>query len=203
MDFYITADAEQFLKLQKEGFDTALGYWFWNTAVMIAPYDTGNLRSAIILSKNKPRHISIKYDTFMANYALFLEEGIGPVKKYKHFIKGDTTSVIVEQLISWIKTGKRPMFAINNVTPFVQLRVSNKPFSKEKTFLRQANMNASLISAKSRSQISKIRALQYDDMSSIKGKRVNTTLGIGTRSANRGGSQLQNIYKQRVKQIYG
>lgn len=197
MDIYVTATPYKFNKLKKEGFDSALGYWFWNIAVMIAPLDTGNLRSAITLKTNKPRKIKISYSTFMANYIQFLEEAQGPVKKYKDFIKKDTTEAIAEQLVSWIITGKRPLFARQGVKPFVELSQSKYvPFSKERMFLKQANMNANIINATTRMQISKIREVTYTGVrQKVTGQRVETS------SVFRKSSHLQQIYRERVNQI--
>lgn len=200
MQINIMATPYKFYKLQKHGFDSALGYWFWNIAVMIAPMDTGNLRRSILLKANKSRHIRISYNTFMANYILFLEEGQGPVKKYKDFIKHDTAEAITEQLVSWILTGRKPSFARQGVKPFVQLGTSrNRPFSQEMSLLKQANMNSHVINAKTRMQISKIRELTYNgSKQSISGQKVNTSSQLGS---NRNISHLQNIYKQRMNQI--
>ncbi len=203
MSIDIMATPYKFNKLKEQGFDSALGYWFWNIAVMIAPEDTGNLRSAITLKTNKARKIRISYNTFIANYIQFLEEAQGPVKKYKDFIKKDTTEAIAEQLVSWIITGRRPLFARQGVKPFVKLSQSKyAPFSKERMFLKQANMNASIINAKARMQISKIREVDYSNSkSSVTGQRVETQKSIGYARSSRGISHLQQIYRERVNQI--
>ena len=203
MSIDIYATPYKFDKLQKKGFDSALGYWFWNIAILIAPIDTGNLRSAITLKANKERRIRISYNEFIANYVQFLEEGQGPVKKYQDFIKKDTTEVIAEQLVSWIITGKRPLYAKQGVKPIVQLSASKyKPFSMEKTLLKQANMNASVINARSRMEISKIRELNYTgSKQTITGQRTQTQTSGGYRQTNRGISRLENIYKERIKEI--
>ena len=197
MSIDIYATPYKFDKLQKKGFDSALGYWFWNIAVLIAPIDTGNLRSAITLKANKERKIRISYNEFIANYVQFLEEGQGPVKKYQDFIKKDTTEVIAEQLVSWIITGRRPLYARQGVKPIVNLRNSKyKPFSMEKTLLKQANMNANVINAITRMQISKIRELTYTGVrQKVTGQRVQTSGNF------RKSSRLQQIYKERIKEI--
>ena len=200
MSIDIMATPYKFNKLQKQGFDMALGYWFWNIAVMIAPYDTGLTRSSILLKKNKPRRIRISYDTFRANYIKFLEEGQGPVKQYKDFIKKDTAEAIAEQLVSWIITGRRPAYAIQGVKPFVQLKKSkHAPFSIEKSFLKQANMNSNVITAKTRMQISKIREVDYSGKKQTTTGQRPTTQTI--KGNNRNISHLQRIYKERVSRI--
>lgn len=201
MSIDIMATPYKFNKLKTQGFDVALGYWFWNMAVMIAPYDTGLTRSSISLKTNKPRRIRISYDTFRANYIQFLEEGQGPVKKYKDFIKKDTTEAIAEQLVSWIITGRSPAFARQGVKPFVQLGKSkHAPFSIERSFLKQANMNANVITAKTRMQISKIREIDYSgNKQKFTGQKPVTSSDY--KRANRNISHLERIYKDRVKQI--
>ena len=199
VDIYISL--EQFNKIREQGFDMALGYWFWNMAVMIAPYDTGATRASIMLRKNKPRNIRISYDTFKANWITFLEEGQGPVKKYKDFIKKDTAEAIVEQLVSWIMTGKAPAYALNGIKPFVVLRKSkNTPFSRERALLKQANMNSNVITAKTRMQISKIREVEYLGSKQKASGNKPATL-VNNRGGNKGISNLQNIYKKRVSEI--
>jgi len=203
MSIDIYATPYKFDKLQKKGFDSALGYWFWNIAILIAPIDTGNLRSAITLKANKERRIRISYNEFIANYVQFLEEGQGPVKKYQDFIKKDTTEVIAEQLVSWIITGRRPLYARQGVKPIVNLRNSKyKPFSMEKTLLKQANMNARVITARSRMEISKIREVNYTGAKQkVTGQRVSSEVIIGYKKMNKNISHLENIYKERIKEI--
>ena len=200
MSIDIVISLEKYLSLQKTGFDMSLGYWFWNMAVMIAPYDTGATRASIMLKKNKPRRIKISYDTSKANWVQFLEEGQGPVKKYKDFIKKDTAEAITEQLVSWIITGKSPTYAIQGIKPFVVLKKSKQqPFSRERAFLKQADMNANVITAKARMKISQIREVEYlgKKQSSI-GKSPAT---ISSSGGNKNISQLAKIYKERVSEI--
>lgn len=192
MDFYITIKPE--IYEQVKNLDSSVGMWFWNMAVMIAPEDTGNLRSAITLVSNRSKLITIRYNTMKANYIKFLELGQGPVKKYKGFIGVDTVMAITEQMIIYLKTGKKPLFTR---TPFVTLKKTKSVFPKEKTFLRQANMNVNNIDAKSRGKISQIRETKYRQskglkLSNMSGRRVETN----KISANRGIGQLNQIYKE-------
>jgi hypothetical protein len=200
MSIDIMATPYKFNKLKSQGFDTALGYWFWNIAVMIAPMDTGNLRRAITLKSNRARKIRISYSTFIANYIQFLEEGQGPVKKYKDFIKKDTAESIAEQLVAWIITGKRPLYARQGVKPMVKLSASKySPFSRERMFLKQANMNSNVLTAKTRMQISKIREIDYSgSKQSNTGQKVTT---VTSRGGNKGISRLNQIYRERVNEI--
>jgi len=74
MDFNIKTDKEI------NSLDSQLGYWLWNIAVSLAPYDTGNLRRAITMNKNSQTRIRIVYNAFNAIYLHYLEMGDGPVK---------------------------------------------------------------------------------------------------------------------------
>lgn len=197
--FYVVVDEKTYEDLITHGFTRNLGYWFWNMAVMIAPYDTGNLRSSIYLAQNKGKNIKISYDMNKANYAQFLEEGIGPVKKYKDFIKVDTVMAITEQLIGWLKTQQKLLFVPINPKPFVQLRESkHQPFSWERTLLRQADMNANSITAKSRGTISKIRNLENNGMiRSARGEKPRTENAVGIKGLNHNISKLHQIYLER------
>lgn len=174
MDFFIEVPEEIYNKIMS--FDEALGMWFWNMAVMIAPYDTGNLRRSITLASNNSKKINIRYSLMRANYLKFLEEAIGPVKKHYQFIGTKTRLAIVEQLIIYLQTGKRPMFTR---TPYVMLRSSKSVFPAEKAFLRSANMGTQTINANTRRKISQIRETTYRKknnlkMTSFSGKKVET-----------------------------
>ena len=200
MSIDVDTNLKNFNKLKKQGFDMSLGYWFWNMAVMIAPYDTGATRASISLRNNKPRRIRISYDTSKTNYIKFLEDGVGPVKKYKDFIKKDTAEAIAEQLVSWIITGKAPAYAMQGIKPFVVLKSSiNKPFSWEQTLMKQANMNTNSINAKTRTQISKIREVTYTG--STQRSFGQSPITVTSNKSVVGVSALQKIYRERVNQI--
>lgn len=192
MDFYITVDPEIYEEVKN--LDSSLGMWFWNIAVMIAPYDTGNLRSSITLATNTSKLITIKYNLSKANYAKFLEMGLGPVKKHKGYISVTTRLSIVEQLISYLKTGRKPLFT---GTPYVTLRSSENVFPREKSFLRKANMGVNIIDAKARGTISKIREAQYRKVNNLKKQRM-TGLRVQTNKtrAIRGQSMLNQLYRE-------
>ena len=174
MDFFIEIPEGIYDKVKE--FDESLGMWFWNMAVMISPYDTGNLRRSITLVSNKPKKINIRYSLMRANYIKFLEEGLGPVKKHTQFIGTKTRLAIVEQLIIYLQTGKRPMFTR---TPYVSLRNTKGVFPSEKAFLRSANMGTQMINPNVRSKISQIREMAYRKQNNLKitsfsGKKVKT-----------------------------
>jgi len=175
MDFDITVTPEQFEKIKN--LDTSLGMWFWNMAVMVAPYDTGNSRKAITLTKNTSKKIQIRYNTTHANYIKFLEEGLGPVKKYKGYIGDITRLAITQELIFYLLTAQKPMFTS---TPHVVLRSSKSVFSQERKFLKQADMHTYAITQKARNTISKTRETKYRKshgiaLSSFIGKKVTTS----------------------------
>jgi len=198
MDFYISVPEE--IYEQVKNLDSSLGMWFWNIAVMIAPYKTGNLRSAITLNSNTSKLINIRYNLTRANYIKFLELGVGPVKKYKGFIENQTRLAVLEQLIIYLETAKKPMFTS---TPFVTLKSSQSVFPQEKAFLRQADMNVNSITAKARSKISMIRETQYRQtnkiaLSSFRGQKVETgrLKNEKLKGSTRGISTLNAIYNQ-------
>ncbi len=174
MDFFIEIPEDIYDKAKD--FDESLGMWFWNMAVMIAPYASGNLRRSITLPSNRAKMINIRYSLMRANYIKFLEEGIGPVKKHTQFIGTKTRLAIVEQLIIYLQTGKKPMFTR---TPYVSLRNTKGVFPSEKAFLRSANMGTQTINANTRMKISQIRETTYRKqnklkMASFSGKKVET-----------------------------
>jgi hypothetical protein len=199
MDFYITLTDEQFEKVKN--LDTALGMWFWNMAVMISPYDTGNARRAITLNTNTSKKINIRYNITQANYIKFLEEGVGPVKKYKGYIKNRTRMAMVEELIFYLKTGQIPMFTS---TPFVLLKSSKNVFHGERKYLAKADMHTNAITANARNRISKIRETSYRQehgiaTSSFRGLKAET--GTMTQSrrltgSTRGMSSLSQAYSE-------
>lgn len=200
-------DEARYEQIRKFGFSRALGYWFWNISVLGTPMDTGNARSNVFLKKNTARHISVEWDLFMANYVEFLEKGVGPVKKYKGFISVDIYGAIMEQTMAWILTGKEPYYATRGLKPFVALTVSkHKPFSMERVFLRQADMNANKISARARMEISKIRTLGQSQgliPQVTRGEKPDTVIAKGSKTAtvNRNISRLHQIYNKRKEDI--
>lgn len=198
MDVYITLSDEQFEKVKN--LDTSLGMWFWNIAVMVAPYDTGNLRRSITLNRNTSKRITIGYNLTKANYLKFLELGVGPVKKHRGFISVKTRLAILEQLIIYLKTAKKPMFT---AVPHVTLRSSKSVFSQEKRYLRQANMNIGSITPNARKAISKVRETQYRKSigSSLRSQRglsptTSNMVGQKFRGSTRGISLLNQFYKE-------
>ena len=72
MDFYIETDGNVTTMTPE------LGNWLWHIAIAYAPYDTGNLRRAITMSKNSPLRKQYIYNALNAIYLHYLEEGMGP-----------------------------------------------------------------------------------------------------------------------------
>lgn len=180
MDLTIYVDEKRYNEISRKGFSNALGNYFHNIAVLGAPYDTGNLRMAISLPKNTPKHIQINYNTMRANYIKFLEEGIGPVKKHKGFISVLTVGAIAEAMVGWIVSGIEPTVAIS--PQVVQMRQSKyRPFSakssvtgvSERDVLRQAGMYDNTISPQARREVSKFREYGY---LSIQGGKAKTSI---------------------------
>lgn len=197
MTIDVIANDIVYKELQNTGFRKSLGYWFWNISVMGTPKDTGNAQSSVVLRKNNPKHIHIAWDLFTANYVYFLEYGYGPVTKYEGFISRDITRTIVEQLIGYLSGSRELFFSVSRPTPFVSLGTSEKPFSQERRFLLQANMNAQNITSRARQQISMIRALEHGNTRRLSGLRPATSTAPRTK----GISHLQQMYYDRKKQL--
>ena len=187
----IYVSEERYNQLLEKGFDSSLGYYFHNVAVMCMAYDTGNARGAISLTRNTPKFIQIDYNLLKANYIKFLEEGIGPVKKHKGMISVVTVGAIGEQLVGWLLTGSNPTFTS---PPVVALRTSQyRPFMakssvtglSERDVLRQAGMYDKAISASARKEVSKIREYAYQ--TAIGGK-IQNKMGTSTQTTNLEGS---------------
>ena len=193
----VVANDTVYKELQNKGFKQSLGYWLWNISVLGTPKDTGNAQSSVVLRRNNPKHIHIAWDLFTANYVYFLEYGYGPVTKYEGFISRDITRAVVEQLIAYIKGSKELFFSVSKPTPFVSLGTSEKPFSQERRFLMQANMNAQSITSRARQQISMIRGLEHGNARRLSGLRPETSIAPRTK----GISHLQQIYYDRKKQL--
>ena len=88
--------------------DDDLANSIWQLLVYSAPYDTGNLRSAIKKqTTNKSKKIKFVYDESKAAYLiLILEEGVGPVKKHKDFISVKSVMEGTKELMYFLQTGK-------------------------------------------------------------------------------------------------
>lgn len=174
-----------------------LGMVAFNIAFMIAPMDTGNLRRSITMPKNTPTMINIRYNSLIANYSYFLENGFGYVKKYKGFISVDTKNAIVEAIVNYAETGFLPPFSH---IPRIELGSTKSVFSKERTILQSVNSNSRKISADVRKQISMIREQEYAKSkgvklnTSIRGTQVESTRNFA-RGSNKGLSELRRAYR--------
>lgn len=212
-DIVLFVDEKRYNELLEFGLDSSLGYFFHNIAVMCFPYDTGNARSAISLSRNTPRLINIQYNLLKANYIKFLEEGIGPVTKHKGVISVKTHNAILEPLMGYLIVGTKPTFI---APPVVALRRSQyRPFgakssvtgTSEKDILRQADMLTYGISGQARGLVSKVRETTYRTMMGGKlqgslGVKTEVTVleGQRTRRLNRNMSVLRAIVNQKKKE---
>ena len=192
MDITIYVDEKRYNELLANGFDSSLGGYFHNIAVMCMAYDTGNARSAISNSKNTPKHIQIHYDLIKANYIKFLDDGVGPVKKHKGIVSVLTTGVIAEELIGWLISGVNPTFTS---PPVVALRQSKyRPFSakskvtgvSERDILQQAQMSTNAISPQARGQVSKVREYTY---LRLQGGKTSSPRGVKTETTRLQGHQ--------------
>lgn len=168
MDFNIYLTPEQFDKIKD--LDSRLGYQLWQIADMIAPYDTGNLRSAISLARNTSLQIRLQYNLLTANYIQFLEMGQGPVKKYKGFIEKDTVSAIIEAVISYLSSGGASLPAVT-IRPMIFKRLGT-PFGPENRVLAQTDrFNRKVITFEQRRLISNIRETNFRQLNNQKTKR--------------------------------
>lgn len=168
MDINVYLTYEQLEKVKN--LDSRLGYQLWQIADMIAPYDTGNLRSAITLARNSVSQIRLQYNLLTANYIEFLERGVGPVKKYKGFIEKDTTSAIIEAVVMYLSSGGSNLPALT-IRPIIYKRLGT-PFGAEKKFLSKTDQfNRKVITFEQRRKISQIRETTFRQLNNQKVKR--------------------------------
>ena len=133
MDFHIETDQEI------TELSSGLGYWLWNLAVVLAPYDTGNLRRSIVMSANSANHKKYVYNSMNAFYLDYLERGVGNIKKYKGFIEERTVGRMVEEVIHYCVTGKTGLLTGK---PMVTLQTSsNGAMFHEKTILKKLGVD--------------------------------------------------------------
>lgn len=200
MAYYITllVNDEQFNRAVR--FSTVFGYLMINFAVIRAPLDTGNLRRSITLTKNNERRKQVRYNTMLANYLRFLENGDGPVKTHKGFISVDTTTSIVEGISNIILTGNYPFLSFS---PNVELKDTGNIFSKERQILRSNDIKTDRINANIRRRISQLRESEYRNKIGMNkfgtsGKKINTTTNFSYGS-NRGSSVLSKAYRRNIE----
>lgn len=138
-----------------EGLDFDVAIMLLNIAVLVAPEDTGNLKSSIILKRQTRKTILIAYDDIMARYTDYLEEGIGFIKKHKDFIKKDTMNFMTTALIGWLMSGTIPPQFLDR--PEVKLKKSSHgAIGYEKKILRALNLATNRINATERMRISRL-----------------------------------------------
>jgi len=182
MDVNVYLTPSEFERVRK--LDFRLGYELWHIADMIAPFDTGNLRSAISLAKNTSSIIRLQYNLFTANYIHFLETGAGPVKKYKGFIEKDTTAACLEATISYLQSGGKNLPAFVR-RPIIEKRLSGNVFGSENAILNHTNrMNTKVITFDQRRKVSQIRETAYRQLTSDRVRRQvgqTSTAGINVK----------------------
>lgn len=193
-------------------FEQGLGMALHNIAVMLAPYDTGNLRSAISVPISTQRKIVVDYNFMVANYIKFLELGEGNVKKHKGFISIDTHAAFVEVMTTYIQTGYIPPF---KSAPVVEMRSTSKIFSQEYDILKGIDRKSNEISPQVRRQISMIRETAYRKQQGIDNFKIPRKNRISTidfhlksptnnktlyksisHGSNKGISELRKIYRK-------
>lgn len=168
MDINVYLTPEQFERVQN--LDSRLGFQLWQIADMIAPYDTGNLRSAISLARNTTSQIRLQYNLFTANYIDFLEKGQGPVKKYKGFIEKDTVSAIIEATVAYLSSGGMSLPSLT-LRPLIY-KTLGTPFGAEKKILNQTDQfNRNVITFEQRRKISQIRETNFRQLTHQRNQR--------------------------------
>lgn len=149
MDFNITTDKDV------DKLSSQLGYWLWNIAVSLAPYDTGNLRRAITLNSNTDTRKKFVYNAFNAVYLHYLEEGMGSVKKHKGFISERTVGAFVQEIITYLITGKQPIISS---PPVATLGISRHgAMFHENKILKSLNLSTMNITADDRRKLSQLK----------------------------------------------
>lgn len=181
MDFEIEVDRE-ITELTPQ-----LANSIWQYLVYAAPYDTGNLRTAIKRHTSNPKRITFIYDTAQAYYLDFLERGVGPVKKYKGFIEDKSVGWAVKEIIEWAKTGNTlfggsvPSISLRGRTHIKGKPIPNggQPFGYEKQLL---NDKTTPLTARERGQLSRLYfkiQRPYDNPRQFSGEKINATRGKG------------------------
>lgn len=100
MEFKLEVDREI------DGLNDDLANSIWQLLIYSAPYDTGNLRSAIKKQTSNKHKIMFIYDLSQALYIEFLEQGLGFIKKYKGFIENKSVGEAIQETIYWATTDK-------------------------------------------------------------------------------------------------
>lgn len=196
MDINVYITPEQFEAVKD--LDTKLGYLLWQIADMIAPYDTGNLRSAISLARNTSTQIRLQYNLLTANYIEFLERGVGPVKKYRGFIEKDTVSAIIEAVVAYLSSGGKNLTALT-LRPIVFKKLGI-PFGAEKKFLAQTDrFNRNVITFEQRRKISQIRETQFRQLTK---QKMNRQVGLKPHTIDRlNNLDIKKLNRNNVSQL--
>lgn len=83
-------------------FGSGLSSALMNTAIALAPYDTGNLAFAIQKKIDTHNHIQINYPFQDVNYLYLLEFGNSKSQKHKGFIRDKTVSTFLSIIQDYI-----------------------------------------------------------------------------------------------------
>ncbi|NCC41781.1 MAG: hypothetical protein EOM21_20685 [Gammaproteobacteria bacterium] len=136
---------------------TGLGYSIWNIAVMKAPYETGNLKSQIMLQNNGSKVKRIVYNDYNAYYLNYLEEGRGRNKRHIGFIENDTVNAILSETYLFLLTGRTTFSGV----PTINFR-NERARNYERNSLREIGFNLQRrISANDRATLSRIEARKH------------------------------------------
>lgn len=156
---------------------TDLSNSIWQVLVYSAPYDTGNLRSAIRKSADTNTRTLFIYDENQARYLDFLERGVGPVRKYKGFISQKSLNEATKEIVYWAKTGNTTFSGVPTVVLLGRNKkrsrdgVGGKPIGYEKSMIKDVEL---YLTAKERSTLSRMYVKQkFGELFDVKGQKVN------------------------------
>lgn len=170
-----------------DGLDDDLANSIWQLLVYSAPYDTGNLRSAIKKQTSNNKRIKYIYDTKQAVYLQFLEEGLGFVKKYKGFIEYTSVGEAIKEILYWAETGKTTFDGVPTVVLQGRLNkkagrsfIGGKPMGYEK---RMLNDTKTSLTARERGKLSQLNYKMYNGIAKpnqFRGQSVNLESSVFT-----------------------
>ena len=121
------------------GLTPSLNDSIWNIAVDNAPYRTGNLRAQIKRAESNGKRCRIFYNTQLAPYIDFLEEGVGRNKKHKGFIENKTVNAILFEVMEFIINRETTYTGI----PTITLR-TDRARNYERKMLRGVGLNPNM-----------------------------------------------------------
>ena len=141
--------------LNIDGLPLELGFVLWNRAIDCAPYDTGNLRRSILMTKNSSTKKQYVYNAMNALYLDYLEKGQGPIKKHKGYISEKTVGVFIAEIIYYLKTGRTSTVA---TIPQITLKTSKQgPMFYEKRIMKKFDVAWQKLTADDRQKMSRFK----------------------------------------------